>query len=254
VCSESPDVVDRTAGDHNRPVAFIALVHGGAHGGWCWERLVPELEALGHQCSAPDLPIEDPHGASEWADAVIATIPAGAQRTLVVGHSLAGLCLPVVASRIRVDRLVFLAAMVPVPGRSYLEVLHDEPDAIKTLDIGATLAEAQASDGFDGVMPYARAVEMFYGDLDEETAQAAWRRLRPQGVTAFTEPCPIEAWPSVSSTYILMTEDGSVEPEWSRRVARGRLGADVIELAGGHSPFYSRPRELAEVLDRLART
>src|SRR5437764_8321077 len=76
-------------------VTFFALVHGGAHGGWCWELLIPELERLGHECSAPDLPFDDPNGASEWADAVIATIPHDVN-PVIVGHSLAGLCLPVI--------------------------------------------------------------------------------------------------------------------------------------------------------------
>lgn len=239
-------------------MAFIALVHGGAHGGWCWERLVPELEALGHECSTPDLPLDDPHGASDWADAVIATIPRGETAPLVVGHSLSGLCLPVIASRVPVARLVFLAAMVPVPGRSYLDVLAEEPDAVKAMDIGAAISDG-ALDGpaatdseVRAVMPYELAVQMFYGDLDETTARAAWQRLRGQGVTVFTEPCPLDRWPDVPSTYILMTDDGSVNPAWSRRVAAGRLGADVIELPGSHSPFYSRPRELAAVLDGIA--
>jgi hypothetical protein len=213
---------------------------------------VPELEALGHQCSAPDLPLDDPHGASDWADAVIASIPHDVS-PVVVGHSLAGLCLPVIASRIAVNRLVFLCAMVPIPGRAYLDVLREERDAIKTMDIRATITEAEPSKGFEAVMPYERAFEMFYGDLDEDTARAAWRRLRPQGVTVFTEKCPIDAWPDVPSTYVLMTEDGSVEPAWSRRVATGRLGAELIELPGSHSPFYSRPQQLATVIDGLAR-
>lgn len=234
-------------------MAFIALVHGGAHGGWCWERLIPELQDLGHDCAAPDLPLGDPHGASDWADAVIDTLPGDNTRVVVVGHSLAGLCLPVIATRVPVDGLVFLGAMVPVPGRRYLDVLAEETDAIKTIDLGATISAAEATDGFEGVMSYERAFSMFYGDLDEDTARAAWRRLRPQGVTAFTETCPVDRWPDVRSTYILMTDDGAVEPEWSRRVASGRLGAELIELPGSHSPFYSRPRELAEIIDTVAR-
>ncbi|WP_139361787.1 alpha/beta fold hydrolase, partial [Mycobacterium sp. 96-892] len=31
------------------------LVHGAFHGGWCWERLTPVLEASGHQVYAPSL-------------------------------------------------------------------------------------------------------------------------------------------------------------------------------------------------------
>jgi pimeloyl-ACP methyl ester carboxylesterase len=234
-------------------VAFFALVHGGAHGGWCWERLIPELQALGHRCSAPDLPFDDPHGAADWADAVIASIPADAAQVIVVGHSLGGLCLPVVATRRHVDRLVFLGAMVPVPGRSYLDVLAEEPDALGEVDVAATISgETQWEVTSESVLPYDRARAMFYADCDEETARRAWQRLRPQGFTSFTELCPISEWPAVPSTYVLMTEDASVNPEWSRRVAAGRLGAEVIELPGSHSPFYSRPRELAHVLDRIA--
>ena len=47
-------------------MTFFALVHGGAHGGWCWERLIPELESLGHQCSAPDLPFDDLGPNTRW--------------------------------------------------------------------------------------------------------------------------------------------------------------------------------------------
>jgi hypothetical protein len=49
-----------------------------------------------------------------------------------------------------------------------------------------------------------------------------------------------------------MRDDRTVGPAWSRRVATERLGADLIELEGSHSPFYSRPAELADVLSGLA--
>jgi hypothetical protein len=42
-----------------------------------------------------------------------------------------------------------------------------------------------------------------------------------------------------------------VIPEWSRRIARDWLNAEMIEMPGSHSPFYSRPKELAELLNRL---
>jgi hypothetical protein len=40
--------------------------------------------------------------------------------------------------------------------------------------------------------------------------------------------------------------------DWAKRVARDRLGADLIELPGSHSPFLSRPNDLAAVLLRSA--
>jgi hypothetical protein len=41
-------------------MADFALVHGGPAGACGWELLVPELERLGHRCTAMDLPISDP--------------------------------------------------------------------------------------------------------------------------------------------------------------------------------------------------
>ena len=52
---------------------------------------------------------------------------------------------------------------------------------------------------------------------------------------------------------ILCRNDRAVDPDWSRRVARERLGVEAIELPGGHSPFLSRPAELAARLDALVR-
>jgi hypothetical protein len=40
-------------------MATFGLVHGGFHGGWCWDRLIPELAARGHEAVAMDMPIDD---------------------------------------------------------------------------------------------------------------------------------------------------------------------------------------------------
>jgi hypothetical protein len=90
----------------------------------------------------------------------------------------------------------------------------------------------------------------FYADCDEAVARRAYERLRHTPLVVFTERCPIDTWPDVPSTSIVMRDDRAVGPDWSRRTA-ARVGADLIELDGSHSPFYSRPRELADVLVAL---
>jgi hypothetical protein len=44
-----------------------------------------------------------------------------------------------------------------------------------------------------------------------------------------------------------------LRPRWSRQVAHDRLGANIIELPGDHSPFLSRPSDVADLLLQLAR-
>jgi pimeloyl-ACP methyl ester carboxylesterase len=236
-------------------MAFFALMHGGGHGGWCWEEVVPRLEALGHQAVAPDLPFGDDDGVEAWTEVVVDAI-GDAEDVIVVGHSLGGLGVPVVADRASARHMVFLGAMVPVPGRPYVDVLADEPGAVLIDELDGVLSgEAPLEpevlgDGTAFSWSFARA--HFYQDLDEAVAHQAWERLRPQGFTMFTEPCPLTVWPAVPATYVLMTEDRSVNPEWSRMVAHGRLGATLVELPGGHSPFYGHPDELVAILHAVA--
>jgi pimeloyl-ACP methyl ester carboxylesterase len=238
-------------------MAFFALMHGGAHGGWCWEEVVPRLEALGHHATAPDLPFGPDDGVASWADVVVDAV-GGAEDVIVVGHSLGGLGVPVVADRVGARHMVFLGAMVPVPGRPYVDVLAEEPGALlmgELVDLltgDAPVAPEMTDDGTSVSWAFAR--HHFYQDLDEALARRAFERLRPQGFTMFTEPCPLAAWPDIPATYILMTEDQSVGPDWSRMVATGRLGATLIELPGGHSPFYGYPDELVTELDAITRS
>ena len=68
----------------------------------------------------------------------------------------------------------------------------------------------------------------------------------------YTVPCSLERHPATPATYVVGQDDRLVNPEWSRRVARDRLGADLVELPGGHSPFLSRPAALAALLNQLS--
>jgi pimeloyl-ACP methyl ester carboxylesterase len=214
----------------------FGLVHGGAHGAWCWERLVPELERRGHRSVAVDLPCEDDAaGAAEYARVVVDALASEAEPPALVAHSLGGLTAPLVAHALPTRCLILVSALLPVPGRSFRDQQADE----------------------EIMFPYSGGVaglrDRFFHRCDPADAERAMARLRRQSTTPFEETTPLESWPDVPASYVLGTEDRAVRPEWSRRAARERLGVEPIELDGSdHSPFLSRPAELADVLVSLA--
>ncbi|MGH9038533.1 MAG: alpha/beta fold hydrolase [Acidimicrobiia bacterium] len=227
----------------------FALVHGAWHGAWCWDLLVPELERLGHRSVAVDLPCEDwDAGLDDNAALVMDALGDTGGDVVMVGHSLGGITIPLVAARRPVARLVFLCALVPEPGRRLDETIRDERPSPGR---GWTDPPVVHEDGSASWEPEA-AVAAFYHDCPDDVARWAASQLRRQVWTTSRQPCPLERWPDVASSYILCTEDKPIAPDWSRRVARERLGVQAVELPGSHSPMLSRPAQLAEVLDRLA--
>lgn len=232
-------------------MTLFVLLHGGLHRGSCWDLVGRELVAGGHQVVAPDLPVDDDAaGAMEWAGVAITAIDrlpghVAADDVIVVGHSIAGLCVPVVAALRPVRRMVFVAALVPVPGETFMDELAKNPGAVS---FPAPQATGEGPFG----LTWESVREGFYHDCPEALAQEAFRTLRHQSFTVFTERCPLDRWPDVPSTYLLMTDDHALDVDWARRVAVDKLGADVVELDGGHSPFFARPGELCDVLDEIS--
>jgi len=227
-------------------VATFGLIHGGAMGAWCWERVVPGLEAAGHRAVAVDLPVDDPDaGLEAYADAAVARF-AGADDLVVVGHSLGGIVVPLVAERLAVRRMVFLCAMVPEVGRSMAQQLAADPSMV-----AASIAPRDDDAEIDPATPE-QAIALLYQDCDPEDAAAALARMRAQADRPWREVTPLRAWPAVPATYVVGAEDRCVMPEWGRRVALERFGAPALELLSGHSPFLAIPAALVGLLDGLA--
>jgi pimeloyl-ACP methyl ester carboxylesterase len=233
-------------------MATFGLVHGAGHGAWCWERLIPILEALGHRVFAMDLPCEDSTaGPGRYAEVVDRALPP-ANDLVLVGHSLAGLTVPLVAARRPVRRLVFLCALVPEFRRSLADQVAADPELYHPV-LRSHPGRVTTLDGTVRFRDEAAARDVFCQDCTPEDVAWVFARLRPQAAAPRREPCPLSAWPTGERAYILCREDQAISPAWSRRVARERLGVEPIELDGSHSPFISRPSILAGVLDRLAR-
>ena len=219
----------------------FALVHGAWHGAWCWERLEPELEARDHDVVAVELPCDDPSlGSADYATVVTRALDGVADDVVVVGHSLAGLAIPLVALERQVRRLVFLCALIPQVGLSLRE-----QEGVFVDGFGSALVRDELDRSY---WPDGAAEQGMYPECPPEAAAWASARLRRQARLPNVETTPLETWPAAESTYVVCARDHAVDPAWSRRAARERLGVEAIELDAGHSPFLTCPRELADLL------
>src|SRR4051794_29851500 len=114
-------------------MATYVLVHGGGHGGWCYQRVARLLRADGHEVYAPtltglgersnllspaidlDLHVRDVTAVLHFEDL---------RDVILVGHSYGGMVITGAADRAadRVGRVVYLDAANPENGQSLLDV------------------------------------------------------------------------------------------------------------------------------------
>src|SRR5215831_2799076 len=100
----------------------FVLVHGGNHGAWCWDKVTPELEQLGHSALAIDLPgcgerLKETASLASWRGALGEVVEDG---DVLVGHSMGGFAISLGADEVpdRIGRLIYLSAAVPVEGEA----------------------------------------------------------------------------------------------------------------------------------------
>lgn len=226
----------------------FALVHGGFHGAWCWDPLRLALDDLGFDSVAVDLPITDPAaGNLAYAKVVEAALGGVDDDIVAVGHSQGGLTLPLLGGLPAVRQLIFLHAGLPTPGRSVVEYLVEHPEFLR-------LPPDLPRDGADRlVMREDVAREVFYHDCSQDVIDWALGQLRPQALTPWLEPCPIECWPPIACNYVVAGQDRAIDPQACRQLAASRPGFSVTEVDAGHFSFLSQPGRLALHLASLAK-
>ncbi len=224
----------------------FVLVHGAWHAGACWRPLVEELEARGERAVAADLPSEDPDATlDDYVQTVVDAAAVFDEPVIVVGHSLGGLTIPLVPSRRPVAGLVFVAAILPVPGGAPVEVLGPEAFSAGFDDLAV---EQMAQDDGSTGWPRDAAIAAFYHDVPEPLVTEAVGALRSQAWLPTQQPWPLDAYPDVPMRYVACDDDRILDPDWQVRIARDRLGVEADVLAGSHSPMLSQPEALADLL------
>jgi pimeloyl-ACP methyl ester carboxylesterase len=221
-------------------MATFILVHGSAHSARAWDLLKAELEQRHHAVVTPELPADEPDASATRYAELIASAVTDGEESIIVGHSASGWFLPLAVSLRRVRRMVFLGAAVPKIDMSFLEQLQSEPDMINPTWMGKDPRN-------DAI-----ANEFLFHDCPPTRLAWAHREIRVLNLRrVWTERYPLKQWPNVPASYIVCSQDRTIQPSWSRRIARQQLGVEPIELAAGHCPYVSRPKELAEILVSL---
>src|SRR5690606_36995421 len=99
-------------------------------------------------------------------------------------------------------------------------------------------------------VPQGQCAGAFYADCSPELAEWATSKLRLQSQAIFGHPITSAARRQLTSTYVLLTRDNALPPDFQGMFAA--QADEVREFASSHSPFLSRPDDLAGLLAAIA--
>jgi pimeloyl-ACP methyl ester carboxylesterase len=233
-------------------MATFVLVHGGGHGGWCYQPLARLLRSAGHEVYTPtltgvgerrhlvtadvdlDLHIQDVVNVLRYEDL---------DDVILVGHSYGGLVITGAADRAldRIGQLVYLDASIPEDGES-LAILS--PVLMERAHSGARVV-----DGVELVLWPEDYPPEFFGINDPMSAAWARERLTPHPWRTFQQPIRLnngEAVKKIPRTNINCTETLRIRPVERRQRA---FEADrVFEIDTGHDLMITEPQAVADIL------
>lgn len=233
----------------------FVLVHGAWHGAWCWQRLIPLLEAAGHPAIATSCRGVGERAAELTADVgldsyvsdVTSAIEAAELTDVVlVGHSHGGWVVAGVADRIpgRIGQFVFLDANLVGAGTSQFSTL--DPDLV----MARRTAAAQSPGGLSMPAPPASA----FGITSE--ADIAWveSHLSPQPLKTYEDVLRLEhpLGNGLPKTYVACVNPAFSAVASAHRWAREQSDWRYIEIATGHDAMVIAPALLAQTLLGIA--
>jgi pimeloyl-ACP methyl ester carboxylesterase len=235
-------------------MATYVLVHGGAHGGWCYNRVAPLLRAAGHEVFAPTLTGlgERAHLLSPDVDLdthiedVVAVLHYEDLRDVIlVGHSYGGMVITAVADRApeRVGHLVYLDAATPMNGESLAELAAPL--------MAAARARGRVVDGVELVLFPGTEPLPHYGVTDPDDIAWLEARLTPHPFRCFEQPLVLadEARAAaIPQTHIVCTSTLPTRDPARWAAADGR----VWDVDTGHDLMITEPKAVADLLLRVA--
>ncbi|WP_037078355.1 alpha/beta hydrolase [Rhizobium sp. CCGE 510] len=219
----------------------IVFCHGIWADGSCFSKVIPALQADGHEVIAVQYGLDS---YEEDIATVKRTLNRVGSPVILVGHSYGGATITAAGNDDRVVGLVFVAAVAPDTGETVQDQLDKFPSDI--------FNHVEAADNRAWMLP--SGVEFFAGDLPEAERKLVWATHYAPVADLFHQqklgPSEI-AWKSKPSWYVLATQDHTVHPDLQRWVSK-RMNATVIEVESSHVPMLSQPDVVIDVIRKAA--
>jgi pimeloyl-ACP methyl ester carboxylesterase len=162
---------------------------------------------------------------------------------VLVGHSYGGGVISDAGTHDAAEHLVYLTAFALDEGESVMQNSLDGGG-------GTSLESALRVDGDVITLDGEGAIAAFYHDCDPALARDAVSKLRPQSIAGLGGVTRRAAWREKPATYVVCTDDRAL-PVALQRSAAARIGT-TIDVDASHSPFLSRPHEVAQILLQLS--
>lgn len=234
----------------------IVLIAGAWHGAWCWVKVAPLLEAMGHRVLTPELPATgadptDPAGVTleTWARFVAHTIESEPEPVTLVGHSRGGIVISRTAELApeRLRRLVYLSAYLVPARRSLAEIARTDDDSLVPPNMIPAAGGVTCSLRAQVIRP------ALFGQCTDADYEYALARLSPEPLKPLVTPLKLTAqrFGRVPRAYLECLQDRTVTLAAQRRMQADLPCHPVLTLDSDHSPFLSHPEGLARLLGGL---
>jgi pimeloyl-ACP methyl ester carboxylesterase len=217
----------------------IVFAHGLWADGSCFQKLIPALQADGHEVICSQHGLDSLKGDVECVARCLGRV---SSPVVLIGHSYGGTLITHAGTDDRVAALVYISALAP----DETETSQSQQQKFPVTDV---FSHIEVADGRIWLRP--DGVIDFAGDLPEAEQKVVWATQAVPVPDLFTQKLDGVAWRSKPSWYIVATEDRTVHPELERFVAK-RMGATTVELRSSHVPMLSQPRAVLEVIRTAA--